>query len=63
MGYYNKLKKILSYIIFLFGIYLWLLIIYAFFRKTGLIKNPRMLDEHGLGYYLSLPVETILKVF
>ena len=36
---------------------------YAFFRITGLITSPRMLDEHGLGYYLSLPVETILKVF
>ena len=63
MGYYNNLKKILSYINFLFGIYIWLLIIYAFFRITGLITSPRMLDEHGLGYYLSLPVETILKVF
>ena len=62
MGYYNKLKKILSYINFLFGIYLWVLIIYAFFRMTGLIKRIPM-QEHGLGYYLSLPIETILKFF
>jgi len=61
MGYYNKLKKILSYINFLFGIYIWLLIIYAFFRMTGLITRIPM-QEHGLGYYLSLPIETILKI-
>ena len=41
---------------------IWLLIIYAFFRMTGLITRIPM-QEHGLGYYLSLPIETILKFF
>ena len=62
MSYYNKLKKILSSLNFLFGIYLWILVIYAFFRMTGLI-NRIPLQEHGLGYYLSLPIETILNFF
>ena len=62
MGYYNKSKKILSYINFLFGIYLWILIIYAFLRITNLIKRIP-LQEHGLGYYLSLPIKFILSIF
>ena len=62
MSYYNKLKKILSYINFLFVIYLCILVIYALFRMTGLI-NRIPLQEHGLGYYLSLPIETILNFF
>ena len=62
MIYYNKFKKIVSYLNFLFGIYLWILVIYAFFRMTGLI-NRIPLQEHGLGYYLSLPIETILNFF
>ena len=39
MNYYNKLKQIVTYLNFLFGIYLWILIIYSFFRYTGLIKS------------------------
>jgi len=39
MNYYNKFKKIISYINFIFGIYLWALVIYAILRATGLIKD------------------------
>ena len=62
MNYYNKLKKILSYINFIFGIYLWALIIYALLRATGLI-NRFALQEHLLGEYLSLPIKYILSIF
>ena len=62
MSYYNKFKKILSYINFIFGIYLWALIIYAFLRATGLIKRL-VLQEHLLGEYLSLPIKFILSFF
>ena len=62
MSYYNKFKKILSYINFIFGIYLWALIIYAFLRATGLIKRLA-LQEHLLGEYLSLPIKFILSLF
>ena len=62
MSYYNKFKKILSYINFIFGIYLWALIIYAFLRATGLIKRL-VLQEHLLGEYLSLPIKFILSLF
>ena len=33
MSFYNKLKKIVSYLNFIFGIYLWILIIYALFSE------------------------------
>ena len=62
MSYYNKFKKILSYINFIFGIYLWVLILYAFLRATGLIKRF-VLQEHLLGEYLSLPIKFILSLF
>ena len=62
MGYYNKIKKILSYLNLIFGIYLWLLIFYAILRITNLIKRMPM-QEHGLGYYLSLPIEFILNFY
>ena len=62
MNYYNKLKKILSYINFIFGLYLWALIIYALLRATGLIKRFT-LQEHLLGEYLSLPIKFILSLF
>ena len=62
MTFYNRFKQIVSYLNFIFGIYLWTLVIYAFFRLTGLIKRVA-LQEHGLGYYLSLPIEFILKFF
>ena len=62
MSYYNKFKKILSYINFIFGIYLWVLILYAFLRATGLI-NRFVLQEHLLGEYLSLPIKFILSLF
>tara|TARA_Y100000992_G_C20941740_1_gene339382 strand:- start:293 stop:481 length:189 start_codon:yes stop_codon:yes gene_type:complete len=62
MSYYNKFKKILSYINFIFGIYLWALILYAFLRATGLI-NRFALQEHLLGEYLSLPIKFILSLF
>ena len=55
--YYNKLKRIISYLNFLFGIYLWILIIYAFFRYTGLIKSS------PLGKLLLSPIKYIIEIF
>jgi len=62
MSIYNRFKKIVPYLNFIFAIYLWVLIIYALLRVTGLIKRIP-LQEHGLGHYLSLPIEFILKFF
>ena len=62
MIFYNKFKKIVSYLNFIFAIYLWILMIYAFLRVTSLIKRIP-LQEHGLGYYLALPIEFILNFF
>ena len=62
MSFYNRFKKIVSYLNFIFGIYLWVLIIYSFLRFTSLIKRVP-LQEHGLGHYLSLPIEYILSFF
>ena len=62
MSFYNRLKKIISYLNYIFAIYLWVLIIYSFFRYSGLIKRVP-LQEHGLGYYLSLPIKYILNTF
>ena len=62
MSFYNRLKKIVSYLNLIFAIYLWILMIYAFLRATSLIKRIP-LQEHGLGYYLSLPIEFILNFF
>ncbi len=62
MNYYNKFKKIISYINFIFGIYLWALVIYAILRYTGLIKRFA-LQEHLLGEYLSIPIKFILSLF
>ena len=55
--YYNKLKNIISYLNFLFGIYLWILIIYAFLRYTDLIKSS------PLGKLLLLPIKYIIEIF
>ena len=57
MNYYNKLKQIISYLNFLFGIYLWILIIYAFFRYTELIKSS------PLGNLLLTPFEIVTSAF
>ena len=62
MNFYNRFKKIVSYLNFIFAIYLWILILYSFLRVTSLIKRIP-LQEHGLGYYLSLPIEFILSFF
>jgi hypothetical protein len=62
MDSYNRLKKIVSYLNFIFGIYVWVLIAYALLRFTSLIKRIP-LQEHGLGYYLSLPMKFILNFF
>ena len=62
MNYYNKFKKIISYINFIFGIYLWALVIYAILRGTGLIKRFA-LQEHLLCEYLSMPIKFILSLF
>jgi len=50
MYYYNKFKKIVSYLNFVFGIYLWILIIYAFFRSP-------------LGELLLYPIKNIIDIF
>ena len=57
MSYYNKLKQIVSYLNFIFGIYLCILIIYAFFRYTGLIKSS------PLGKILLVPILSIIDLF
>ena len=57
MNYFNKLKQIISYLNFLFGIYLWILIIYAFFRFTGLIKSS------PLGNLLLIPFKIVTSAF
>ena len=62
MQYYNQIKKILSYLNFIFAIYLWILIIYAFFRLTGLIDR-NILQEHLLGKFLEMPIKSILGFF
>ena len=62
MNYYNKFKKIISYITFILGIYLWALVIDAILRATGLIKRFT-LQEHLLGEYLSIPIKFILSLF
>ena len=62
MNYYIKFKKIISYINFIFGIYLWALVIYAILRATELIKRFA-LQEHLLGEYLSIPIKFILSLF
>lgn len=63
MSFYNRLKQIITYINFFFGIYLWLLIFYAFLRETSLIKKIPIFQEHGLGYYLATPIKYILSSF
>jgi len=55
--YYNRLKNIISYLNFLFGIYLWILIIYAFLRYTDLIKSS------PLGKLLLSPIIYIIEIF
>ena len=55
--YYNKLKNVISYLNFLFGIYLWILIIYAFLRYTDLIKSS------PLGKLLLSPIKYITEIF
>ena len=55
--YYNRLKNIVSYLNFLFGIYLWILIIYAFHRYTDLIKPS------PLGKLLLSPIKYIIEIF
>ncbi len=57
MSYYNKLKVIISYLNYLFGIYLWILIIYSFFRYTGLIKSS------PLGKILLIPIKSLIDLF
>ena len=62
MSFYNKFKQIVSYLNFIFAIYLWILIIYAILRFTNLIKRAP-LQEHGLEYYLSIPIKFIINFF
>ena len=53
------MKSILILFDNIVNIYLWVLIIYAILRSTGLIKRFA-LQEHLLGEYLSLPIKFIL---
>ena len=55
--YYNKFKKIISSLNFIFGIYLWILIIYAFLRYTHLIKSS------PLGDLLLKPINLLIEIF
>jgi len=57
MIYYNKIKQIITYLNFIFGIYLWILIIYALFRYSGLIKSS------PLGKIILIPVEIVINFF
>ena len=55
MIYYNKFKNFLSYLTFIFGIYIWILVVYSIFRYTGLIKAS------PLGNILLTPIEYIIS--
>jgi len=55
--YYQKFKKIIRYLNYLFGIYIWILIIYALLRYVGLIKSS------PLGDLLIAPVEFIASLY
>ena len=55
--YYEKFKNIIKYLNYLFGIYVWILIIYAIFRYVGLIKSS------PLGNLLIRPIEFITSIF
>ena len=57
MSYYNKFKQIIYYLNYIFGIYLWILIIYSFLRYTDLIKSS------PLGKILLMPIKSIIKLF
>ncbi len=56
MNYYN-IKKIISYINLIFIIYLWVLILYGFFRYTDLIKSS------PLGKILLIPINLLIDLF
>ena len=55
--YYEKFKNIIKYFNYLFGIYVWILIIYALFRYLGLLKSS------PLGDLLIYPLEFIFSIF
>ncbi len=55
--YYQKFKDIVKYLNYLFGLYLWILIIYGLFRYIGLIKSS------PLGDLLIVPVDFITSIF
>ena len=55
--YYQKFKNLIKYLNYLFGIYVWVLIIYALFRYVGLIKSS------PLGDLLIGPLELITSIF
>jgi len=57
MNYYNKLKQFISYLNFIFGIYLWIIIFYAFFRYFDLIKSS------PLGDIILFPLKKIIPIF
>ena len=57
MNYYNKFKQLISYLNFIFYIYLWIIIIYAFFRYTGLIKAS------PLGKIILVPINFLISFF
>ena len=53
----EKFKNLIRYLNYLFGIYVWILIIYALFRYVGLIKSS------PLGNLLIAPIEFITSLF
>ncbi len=57
MSNYNTLKKLISYLNFLFAIYFWIIIIYAFFRYTNLLKSS------PLGEIILFPIKFLIDIF
>ena len=55
--YYQKFKDLIKYLNYIFGIYVWILIVYALFRYIGLIKSS------PLGDLLMVPLEFITSIF
>jgi len=57
MSNYNTLKKLISYLNFLFAVYFWIIIIYAFFRYTNLLKSS------PLGEIILFPIKFLIDIF
>ncbi len=55
--YYQKFKNLIRYLNYIFGVYVWILIIYGILRYIGLIKSS------PLGDILIAPFEFITSLF